>query len=53
MTWVIVYRPGDVLYQALGPPDKHPSLKTRLVRRGLKALFATAQVWWYLKAVYG
>ena len=52
MTWVFVYRPGDeLIYQAVSsylPPQD--SLKMKIVRKGLKALFAAAQLWFWVRS---
>ena len=48
--WVLVYYPGDMVYQMLQGPEKHEDYKTRLARKGLKTVITMIQVWWYFRA---
>ena len=49
MNWVIIVMPGGDTYDMYSEaqPLKNPSLKSRLVKGGLKTVFAAAQVWYW------
>ena len=53
MNWVIIVMPGgdtyDMFSDVLDQPLKSPSIKSRLVKGGLKTIFAAAQVWFWLR----
>ena len=50
--WVIVYVPGGDVYQLLdpgGPTERKSTLRTRIVKGGIKALLACVQLYWWIK----
>ena len=51
MSWVIIVMPGGDIYDMYSEkPMSRPSLKSRLLRGGLKTFLAAAQVWFWMRA---
>jgi hypothetical protein len=51
MNWVIIVMPGGDTYDMYSEtPMSRPSLKSRLLRGGLKTFLAAAQVWFWMRA---
>ena len=48
--WVFVYLPGDLVYQVVAFSQNENSLKTQIVRKGLKLAFTVVQLWWWIRA---
>ena len=53
MYWVIVVMPGGDIYDMYSEkPSGHvaPSLRRRLLKGGLKTMFAAAQLWYWIRS---
>ena len=49
--WVIVYLPGGDIYDMFddSPVKKPSSLRSRVMRGGVKTFLAAAQLYWWLR----
>ena len=47
--WVIVYLPGGDVYQMVGTAVHKQSRTKRLIQKGVRAIVAAAQVYWWFK----